>query len=436
MALPRRAVVLIAVSLVLAPGAAVEAAPRAPAHQYVPRQAAATRSPATPRFVFRRHRVPLGAYNQVTKSTSVGDVDGDGKPDFVVAGASFLVWYSNPGWTAHLIATGEYGEGSAVVIRDLNGDGRPDVITGEIGAYGVRREVWFANTARGWRRHLLSATSYCHDLVFGDLNGDGQIREAACDDEMHGAVLELDPSRSVASPWSRTTIDPDRDSMGLAIADIDRDGRLDVVAGRAWYRNSGTSTTGTSTWTRYPYTTLQAPVYLDGPNFDDYERLAALDLNGDGRLDIFATLFTDTPKGQVWAFLAPADPTTGAWTAVQVDPGPLFSVHSIIAASFDGTTRPQVMVAEMNVGGWSFGVNPHPHSYLYRLVGPAGDPGSWERTVVDTFGMHEAHAADINGDGRLDITSGQENYDRYRPPRNGEVDWWENVTGKAGAKAA
>src|SRR5438105_3828516 len=39
---------------------------------------------------FVRHQVPLGAYDQVTKSTMAGDVNGDGKPDIVVAGANFL----------------------------------------------------------------------------------------------------------------------------------------------------------------------------------------------------------------------------------------------------------------------------------------------------------------------------------------------------------
>lgn len=50
--------------------------------------------------------------------------------------------------------------------------------------------------------------------------------------------------------------------------------------------------------------------------------------------------------------------------------------------------------------------------------------------------MHEARGVDVNGDGRLDIVSGQENYDRYDPPRNGELDWWENTTNGGGSVTA
>ena len=283
-------------------------------------QTAAVTAPAVVSPTFVRHLVQLGAYDQVTKSTTAGDMNGDGSPDIVVAGADYLVWYQNPDWTPHLIAVGEYGEGASVVLRDLNGDGRVDVITGEIsGPAATRTEVWFENTPTGWVRHVLSAAAYCHDLLFGDLNGDGTVTEAMCDDEIHAQIVTLTPSADPSSAWTVGIVDPSRDSMGSAIVDIDGDGRLDIVAGRAWYRN-----TGVSPWPRYAYTNMTAKSYAaaNGVVFDDYERLAVTDLNGDGRPDIVASLFTDTPDGQLYVFLAPSDPITGAWTPVQIDAGP------------------------------------------------------------------------------------------------------------------
>ena len=87
----------------------------------------------------------------------------------------------------------------------------------------------------------------------------------------------------------------------------------------------------------------------------------------------------------MYAFLAPPDPTT-AWTAVQIDPGPLFGVHTQAVGQFDGTSRPQIVVGETTIGGFNFGVNPAPHIYLYRLLGSASDPAAWERTLVDHTG--------------------------------------------------
>lgn len=67
--------------------------------------------------------------------------------------------------------------------------------------------------------------------------------------------------------------------------------------------------------------------------------VALADMDGDGRLDVCATLFAETLEGQVWTFLAPPDSRTAAWTAVQVDAGPLFGVHSQAPAHLDGSVR-------------------------------------------------------------------------------------------------
>ena len=103
--------------------------------------------------------------------------------------------------------------------------------------------------------------------------------------------------------------------------------------------------------------------------FDDYAKVDILDLDGDGRLDVFATLFADSREGQVWAFFQPVDAVNEPWLGVQIDPGPLFGVHSQGAGSFDGTARPQLMVGETNIGGFGFGPNPSPEIYVYRRLG-------------------------------------------------------------------
>jgi hypothetical protein len=118
---------------------------------------------------------------QVTNSLDTGDLDGDLLPDVVVAGDARLVWYRNPDWSAHEIARGRYGAGAMTVVRDLDGDGRLDVVTGE---RVTLETVWFRNGPAGWERHLMTASAYSHDLAFGDLDGDGRA-DAACTDQHH-----------------------------------------------------------------------------------------------------------------------------------------------------------------------------------------------------------------------------------------------------------
>jgi VCBS repeat protein len=378
----------------------------------------------SPALQFVRHDLDAGVFGQVTEGINVGDIDGDGRPDIVVGGDNYLVWFHNPDWAPNLIASGfKFAGGAMVVVRDIDGDGRLDVMTGKypLGHEELRQTVWYGNTPSGWAEHLVSPTSFCHDLAFGDFDGDGH-EDAVCDDQFLGQIVWLHGPASPTSEWTTTRIDT-QSAMGAAVADIDRDGRPDVVAGRAWYRLSG----GT-TWSRFPYTTLNDN--SDG-RFDDFEKVNVLDLDGDGRLDVFATLFTDSREGQVYAFLAPPDPTT-TWTAVQIDPGPLFGVHSQAVGAFDGTSRPQIMVGETNIGGFGFGVNPSPQIYVYRLLGAASDPAAWERTLVDNTGTHEARAIDLNGDGLPDLVGDEENTDLLTPPRNGRVSWWQNVTAGGG----
>jgi hypothetical protein len=373
-----------------------------------------------PSIVFVRHDLDSGDFGQVTEGINVGDIDGDGRPDIVEGGDQFLIWYHNPDWTPHLIADGyKFAGGAMVVVRDMDGDGRVDVLTGRypLGSPEARETIWYANTPDGWQEHVLSQTAFCHDLAFADFDGDG-IVDAACDDQFLDQIVWLAGPMDPTAEWESNLIDARR-AMGADVGDIDGDGRPDVVAGRAWYRREDDGS-----WTRHPFTDLED---ANDPRFNDYAKVTVRDIDGDGRPDVFATLFTDSREGQVYAFLAPPDPRD-TWTAVQVDPGPLFGVHSQAAGSFDGTSRVQFMVGETNIGGFGFGPNPDPDIYVYRLLGDPTDPNAWERTLVDTTGTHEARAADLNGDGLPDIVGDEENTDLITPPRNGRVSWWQNTT--------
>jgi FG-GAP-like repeat len=63
-----------------------------------------------------------------TGSTEVGDIDGDGKPEIVIGGVGAMLWYRPATFEKGLVARGHFHCGVALV--DIDGDGIPEIVAG------------------------------------------------------------------------------------------------------------------------------------------------------------------------------------------------------------------------------------------------------------------------------------------------------------------
>ncbi len=62
---------------------------------------------------------------------AIGDVDGDKKPDILLADAKEIVWYKNPGWEKSVIAKNlTLRDNVCIAARDLDGDGKVEIAVG------------------------------------------------------------------------------------------------------------------------------------------------------------------------------------------------------------------------------------------------------------------------------------------------------------------
>lgn len=134
------------------------------------------------------------------------------------------------------VATIEPWHGNQVVLSTpLLAEGRPTPAPGAAQPSAPR-----------WRRRVLDdSLREGHALAVADLDGDGQDEIVAGWRAAGGGLVLYDPLDATGQNFARVEIDPKAPVEGLAIADLDGDGRLDLVAvaGRAnklmWYENRG-----------------------------------------------------------------------------------------------------------------------------------------------------------------------------------------------------
>jgi hypothetical protein len=84
-------------------------------------------APAPPQF---RH-VEIDSDIQIGYGLAIADVDGDNKPDIILADKSQIVWYQNPTWKKHVIAENlTERDHVCVAAADISGDGKAAIAVG------------------------------------------------------------------------------------------------------------------------------------------------------------------------------------------------------------------------------------------------------------------------------------------------------------------
>ncbi len=345
------------------------------------------------------------AANDLGRGIAVGDMDGDGDLDIVVAtlgGSQSNLLFLNDGDTTPFSSAGlsigsETDFSMDIAVGDVDLDGDLDVVTATVaGTNKLYRNDGDANPFDSLPAlDIGSASNLTYAIALADMNGDGLLDVVVANDSnsvgQNNRVILNDGDSDPLNGAGVTLGSELERNQGLAIGDVDGDGDLDVVVANAsssennrLYRNDGSGQSFTSS--------------VVGTETDPTSAVALADLDGDGDLDLVTAnsgagvanrLYLN--DGTATPFSAAADTVIGAETDISLS-------VKLADINHDG-------FIDIIIGNDSGGANPN-RVYLNRGTATPFDSSSVAYDVgSETDDSYHVAIADIDQDGDVDILS-------------------------------
>ena len=299
---------------------------------------------AAPPAAFTEHTIASdlkGGYQVVA-----ADLNGDGKPDLIALASNQpdLVWYENPGWQRHVIASGLSGMINCVVVAAPTGN-IPDIVL---------------------------ATDF-----------NTQAARSA------GKVSLLRHNGDPRQPWTVQEIDRLPTSHRLRLADIDGSGKPVVVNAPLLGAAAVAPDYREPTPLVYYRPGEWKRQFISDENSGVVHCIFPIDWDGDGRDEILTASF-----GGIHLFKFGKD---GKWTRTEIAKGD--------PAPWPKSGSGDVAVGKLGAERFLAAIEPwHGNQVaIYRQSG-----AQWARQVIDSSLVdgHTVLAADLNGDGLDEVVAG------------------------------
>jgi hypothetical protein len=344
----------------------------------------------TPALKFEEHTVATdltGGYQVVAC-----DLNHDGKLDLIALASNMteLVWFENPGWQRHVIATG-LPHMINLAAWDWDGDGIPEIALAYQFSMNAAQSAGIVvilhhngDPRLPWTIQPIDRLPTSHRLRWADIDGTG--RKVLINAPLTAADARAPEFRGHVplvyyrpGTWNREIISRAEEGIvhGIFVTDWDHNGRDRILIGGFLgihlYRYLGNDK-----WSR---------TEIAKGNPDPWPKSGTSDIAvGMLKQERFLAAIEPWHGNQVVIYRQDA----GAWRREVIDSS-LLDAHTIATGDFDGDGSDEVLAG---FRGKPYGV------YIYKFDGQ-----HWNRQVLDSGGVAAAACtvADLDGDHRPDI---------------------------------
>jgi hypothetical protein len=341
-----------------------------------------------------------------SEGVHVADINKDGRTD-IVAGAR---WFEAPDWKVHDIwkhkkfdYTKGYSDSFLNFVMDVNEDGWIDLISFDFPG----REVYWMENPKGedvlWKRFLIDSAASNESPMMADIDGNGRMDLVFANEKLGHMAFFTPMVNAKKVTWKRTVISEKKAtgigmfSHGLGWGDINGDGIKDIIIRGGW-------------WEAPKDMKVLPWEFHEADLGESCAQMLTYDFDNDGDNDVVSSSAHDYG---LWWYEQSFDKSGKSFFITHTIDSSFSELHSLVLDDINRDGYPDLVTGKRyfsHQGRGPGGLEPAV-LYWFELLKDGRNKPVWVRHLIDNnsgVGIQFV-TADLNKDGKSDIVISNKN---------------------------